>query len=207
MFMHCSIRTTSNSLLILAMTLGFGLTSVGVTVSWALAPSVSTAYGGGYYHYQNASPAYRHGVKTPFNSFPELPRLPSVQIPTPPVVPVPTLADLESNPQNAPQPYIGVDGIGYYSDDVMDEYDPSHYQNPNPRHHSVRGHLTENPQEPELAGNGRSAPAAEENGVEAESERPSGTDKTAKPRSSKEKKRKSLSRRDHYQRYSDKDLE
>ena len=113
----------------------------------ALDPVYSSAYGGGYYHYQNASPAYRHGVKTPFNSFPQIPSVPMVQMPTVPVVPVPTMADLLPNPQNAPHPYIGAGGVGYYSDDVMAEYDPDRYRNPNPNHRNRHHHATDNPQE------------------------------------------------------------
>lgn len=113
----------------------------------ALEPAISSAYGGGYYHYENASPAYRHGVKTPFNSYPKMPQLPSVPMPTVPVVPVPTMADLLPNPQNAEQPYVGVNGIGYYSDEVMEEYDPDRYRNPNPDHKNRHHHATDNPQE------------------------------------------------------------
>lgn len=113
----------------------------------ALEPAISSAYGGGYYHYENASPAYRHGVKTPFNSYPKMPQIPTVPMPTLPVVPVPTMADLLPNPQNAEHPYIGVNGIGYYSDEVMEEYDPQRYRNPNPNHQNRHHRATDNPQE------------------------------------------------------------
>lgn len=118
-----------------------------VTPSRALDPSISSAYGGGYYHYENASPAYRHGVKTPFNSFPHIPNVPSIQTPTLPVVPVPTMADLLPNPQDSAQPYIGAGGVGYYSDEVMDEYDPDRYRNPSSGHRNLHHHATDNPQE------------------------------------------------------------
>ena len=120
--------------------------SAGLT-AWGLDPSISSAYGGGYYHYQNASPAYRHGVKTPFNSFPAIPHIPSVQTPALPVVPVPTMADLQPHPENSAQPYIGAGGVGYYSDEVMAEYDPDRYRNPSSGHKNLHHHTTDNPQE------------------------------------------------------------
>lgn len=114
----------------------------------ALDPVISSAYGGGYYHFENASPAYRHGVKTPFNSYPQMPQIPTAPSePNLPVVPVPTMADLLPNPQNAPHPYIGVDGVGCYSDEVMSEYNPDLYRNPNPDHRNLHHHATDNPQE------------------------------------------------------------
>lgn len=116
--------------------------------SRALDPSIASAYGGGYYHYQNASPAYRHGVKTPLNSYPHLPQIPTPpQAPSAPVVPLPTPSDWEPNPSQADHPYLGANGIGWYSDQVMEEYNPDNYRNPNPNHRNLHHHATDNPQE------------------------------------------------------------
>lgn len=159
----------------------------------ALEPATSSAYGGGYYHYENASPAYRHGVKTPFNSYPKIPQVPTVPMPTLPVVPVPTMADLLPNPQNSEQPYVGVDGVGYYSDEVMDEYDPDRYKNPNPNHHNRHHHATDNPQEVPDAYRTDNGPSAAERGhdsMNALTDQLAGsTDKPSK-KSSKTKKSK-----------------